>query len=280
MGDQIAQFDVAQIDEHATMSELAAHTGGQAFFNTNGIAQAIQTAAEHGSNYYALSYTPSNKKYDGSFRKVKVVIAGKKYRLAYRSGYYAMDPFAPAKPSKDLASSLARAAMQAGSPQSRQILFGARVVPVGKLRVVQDSPANTKPSKKPKGPQAPLEVQRYAIDHAVNFSDLRFAQVPDGGYHDLLNFMVTAFDEDGKLVASQIARTKADFTSDAMRDVVVGGVRMHQEIEVPVQSTTMRLGVEDVSNGHIGTIEVRLPVPPPPEIQVGARRSLPPVEPD
>ena len=277
LGDQVAQFDLAQADEHATMSELAAHTGGQAFFNTNGIAQAIQTAEEQGANYYALSYTPSNKKYDGSFRKVKVTIAGKKYRLAYRLGYYAIDPFAPAKPSKDLVSSLARAAMQAGSPQSRQILFGARVVPVGKPRVLQNSQADTKSPKKNKGPQPPLEVQRYAIDHAVNYSDLRFAQASDGTYHDLLNFMVTAFDEGGTLLASQMARTKADFNLDTMKDVVAGGVRMHQEIEVPVKSTTMRLGVEDLSNGHIGTIEIPLPVPPPPEV---ARRSLPAVEPD
>ncbi len=50
---------------------------------------------------------------------------------------------------------------------------------------------------------------------------------------DLLNFMVTAFDEGGTLVASQIARTKADFNPEAMKDVVAGGVRMHQEIEMP-----------------------------------------------
>jgi VWFA-related protein len=280
LSDQVGQFDLSQADEHATMSELAAHTGGEAFFNTNGIAQAIHAAEEQGANYYALSYTPSNKKYDGSFRKVKVTIAGKRYRLAYRSGYYAMDSFAPANPSKDLASSLARAAMQAGSPQSRQILFGARVVPVGKPRVLENSPADTKPSKKNKVPQTPVEVQRYAIDHAVNFSDLHFGQTPGGSYHDLLNFMVTAFDERSTLVASQIARTKADFSPEAMKDVVAGGVRMHQEIEVPVKSTTMRVGVEDLSNGHIGTIEIRLPVPPPPEVQAGARRALPPVEPD
>jgi hypothetical protein len=153
-------------------------------------------------------------------------------------------------------------------------------VPVGKPRVLENSPAETKPAKKNKVPQTPLEVQRYVIDHAVNFSDLHFAQTPGGSYHDLLNFMVTAFDERSTLVASQIARTKADFSPEAMKDVIAGGVRMHQEIEVPVKSTTMRVGVEDLSNGHIGTIEIRLPVSPPPEVQAGARRALPPVEPD
>lgn len=280
MRDQIEQFELAQSDEHSTMTELASYTGGQAVFNTNGIEQAIRTATEQGSNYYALSYTPSNKRYDGSFRKMKVAIAGRKYHLAYRSGYYAIDPLAPAKPSKDLASSLARAAMQAGSPQSRQIVFDARVVPMGKPRVVQDSTANLKPPKKHKEPQSPLEVQRYAIDHAVAFSDLRFAPAADGAYHDMLNFMVTAFDEEGTLLASQVARTLANFKPQAMKDVIAGGVRMHQEIEVPVKSTTMRLGVEDVGDGHIGTLEIRLPVPLPPESHEGPRRPLPPVEPD
>jgi VWFA-related protein len=280
MQDQLAQFELAQTDEHSTMTQLAAQTGGQAFFNSNGIAQAIQTATEQGSNYYALSYTPLNKKYDGSFRKVNVAIAGRKYHLAYRSGYYALDPFAPVKPTKDLTSSLARAAMQAGSPQSRQIVFGARVVPVGNPRVVQDSPSNIKPSKKHRDNQAPQEIQRYAIDHAVTFSDLHFASAANGVYHDMLNFMVTTFDEEGKLMASQVAQTESNLKPEALQDLRAGGLRMHQEIDVPVKCVTMRLGVEDVSNGHIGTLEIRLPVPAPPEVLDAARRSLPPLEPD
>ena len=280
VGDELAQFDLAQTDEHATMSELAAQTGGKAFYNTNGIAQAIQTATEQGSNYYALSYTPLNKKYDGSYRRVKVTIPGKKYHLAYREGYYAINPFAPARPSKDLTSSLARAAMQAGSPQSRQIAFGARVVPVGPPRVVQDSAANVKSPKKRRDTPTSMEVQRYAIDHAVSSSDLRYAQAADGVYHDMLNFMVTAFDPDGNLLASQVAQTVSDLKPEAFKEVIAGGLRMHQEIEVPTKCTLMRVGVEDVSNGHIGTLEVPLPVPPPPEVKQAARRSLPPVEPD
>ncbi len=279
MGDEFAQFDIAQTDEHATMTELAAQTGGKAFFNTNGIAQAIQTATEQGSNYYALSYTPLNKNYDGAYRRVKVTLNGKKYHLAYRGGYYAMNPFAPVRPSKDLTSSLARAAMQAGSPQSHQIVFGARVVPMGKPRVVQDSATVVKAPKKRKEQPETLEVQRYSIDHAVASSGLRYAQGTDGVYHDMLNFMVTAFDDDGKLLASQVAQTSSDLKPEALKEVMAGGLRMHQEIEVPVKCVSMRIGVEDVSNGHIGTLEIPLPVPAPPEVHEAGRR-LPPVEPD
>ena len=279
MLDRMDEFSLTLNDEHATMTKLAAQTGGQAFFNTNDLSGAIKAATQQGANYYALSYTPANKNYNGTYRKLKVTLAGKKYHLAYRSGYYAIDPFAPLKPSKDLASSLARAAMQLGSPQSRQIVFGARVVPLGKPRVVQEA-ASAKPPKKRKHEEGPVEMQRYGIDHAVAFSDLRFDPTPEGKYHGVVNFLVTAFDGEGQQVASQLSQTVADIKPEQMKDLMAGGVRLHQEIDVPVNGTVMRLGVEDASNSHVGTMEIRLPVPAPPEGLVGERRALPPVEPD
>ena len=276
------QFGLAQMGEHATMDKLAAETGGRAFYNTNGIAKAIDAANEEGANYYALSYTPANKNYDGSFRKVKVSLAGKKYHLAYRSGYYAVDPHVMARPEKDLASSLAMAAMQQGSPQSRQIVFGAKVVPLGQPRMVKDAPALSAKAakKKRKGETAPVAMQLYSIDYAVTPADLRFNPMPDGTYHDVINFMATAFDEEGTLVASQISQVAADLKPETFRDIQLGGVRVHQEIDVPVKSVALRLGVEDVADSHIGTLEIPLPVKAPPDAPMVARRSLPPVERD
>ena len=232
-------------------------------------------------NYYALSYTPTNKKYDGAFRKVRVSIAGKKYHLAYREGYYAVDPYSPAKPSKDLASSLAMAAMQQGSPQSRQVVFGARVVPLGKPRLVKDAPSPLlRSSSKHKDRTSPLEMQRYSVDYVVTPTELRFSPDSAGTYRAVLNFLITAFDEEGKLAASEVDQMSADLKPEALRDIMLGGVRVHQEIDVPVKSTAMRLGVEDVANSHLGTLEIPLPVKAPPDAPVVARRSLPPIEPD
>jgi VWFA-related protein len=276
------QFGLAQMGEHATMDKLASETGGRAFYNTNGIAKAIDAANEEGANYYALSYTPANKNYDGSFRKVKVALAGKKYHLAYRSGYYAVDPHAMAKPEKDLASSLAMAAMQQGSPQSRQIVFGAKVIPLGQPRLVKDAPALSAKAagKKRKGEASPVQMQLYSIDYAVTPADLRFNPMPDGTYHDVINFMATAFDEEGALVASQISQVSADLKPETLRDIQLGGLRVHQEIDVPIKSVALRLGVEDVADSHIGTLEIPLPVKAPPDAQAVARRAMPPVERD
>ena len=65
-----------------------------------------------------------------------------------------------------------------------------------------------------------------------------------------------------------------------MRDVVLGGVRLHQEIDVPVNSTTMRLGVEDIANSHVGTLEIPLPLKAPPDAPIATHRSVPAMEPD
>jgi hypothetical protein len=281
MQTQAEQFASSQAGERATMNQIAAQTGGRAFYNTNSIAQAINTATEEGSNYYALSYTPFNKRTDGSFRKVRVSLAGKKYHLAYRSGYYAVDPNSLAKPSKNLASGLARAAMQQGSPQSRQVVFGTRVVPLGKPRLVKDAPGSGKRSKgNRQNKDLPVEMQRYAIDYAVIPTDLRFTPTSQGTYHDVLNFMITAFDDDGNMVASEVSQMTADLKPETVRDVMLGGLRVHQEIDVPVKSITMRLGVEDAADSHLGTLEIPLPVKAPPETAAARRNSLPPIEPD
>lgn len=278
MQEQSQQLGSSQASERATMDQLAADTGGEAFYNTNGIAHAIARASEQGSNYYALSYTPTNRKFDGRFRKIKVSLPGK-YHLAYRRGYYGVDPNAAAKPSKDLMSNLARAAMQHGSPQSHQIVFGAKVVPVGKPRMIKQE-AQAQSARKKKKEAGPVEMQRYSVEYAVTPTDLRFNQSAEGTYQGVFNFMITTFDENGKLGVSQISQAVPDLKTAAMRDVMLGGVRLHQEIDVPVNSTTMRLGVEDMANSHVGTIEIPLPVKAPPDAAVATRRSMPAIEPD
>src|SRR6266487_1985122 len=118
-------------------------------------------AVEQGSNYYMLSYTPANRNYDGKFRKIKVALATKGYHLAYRRGYFADDLSAPQKQEKDaLSHDIGAAAMQHGSPQSHQIVFATRVVPVGKPTKVDPEKQSLNQPKRKKG-LAVTEVQRY-----------------------------------------------------------------------------------------------------------------------
>ena len=80
----------------------------------------------------------------------------------------------------DLNRNIGVAAMQHGSPQSRQILFAVRVVPIGakmkgdraKAGILLASNAN--PDLPATVVPATMEMQHYSIDYAVDSSDLRF----------------------------------------------------------------------------------------------------------
>ena len=277
-----------EMTEHGIMDQIAADTGGKAFYNANGIEQAMTIAMEQETNYYALSYTPINKKYDGKFRRIKVTLASgeKKDHPIHRSGYFAVDPDAPSPLSKDASTGFGLAAMQHDAPQSRQLLFEARVVPLGKPILEQDPRATHSPSAKKKKGHAdshasgPIEMQRYQIDYAITPSQLRFDPTPDGLEHGAMNFMVASFDPDGTLRTSIGSHVKGDLNPETYQDVMTGGFRLHQEVDVPVAAASLRMGVQDAISGRLGTIEIPLPVKAPPGVEQSRGVHMPEIEPD
>jgi VWFA-related protein len=278
-----------EMTDHGIMDRIAAETGGKAFYNTNGIEQAMAVVLEQERNYYALSYTPSNKKYDGKFRKIKVSLApiDKKLHVDHRSGYFAADPNA-GEFAKDAAKGFGLVAMQHGSPQAHQIFFAARVIPLGKPRQVDPTAAGIvlPVSKKKKHheqdarPAEPVEMQRYVVDYAVTPNQLRFDATPQGIRHGVINFMITSFDENGTLRTSIVSRASRDLKPENYQEIQVGGLRLRQQVDVPLQAASMRLGVQDVLTGHMGTVEIPLPVNAPPGVEQSLAHVMPEIEPD
>jgi VWFA-related protein len=276
-----------EVTEHGIMDRIAADTGGKAFYNTNGIGQAMTVALEQERNYYALSYTPTNKKYDGKFRKVKISLTAneKKLHLIHRSGYYAVDP-ASGGP-REAAKGFGLAAMQHGSPQAHQIFFAARVAPIGKSRKVDPKtaallpmPAKGKHRKEETRPAESVEVQRYLVDYAITPSQLRFDSIPDGIRHGITNFMITSFDDDGTLRTSMVSRAVSNLKPEGYQEILSGGLRFRQQLDVPVQAASMRIGVQDGLTGRMGTIEIPLPVKRLPGVEQGLTQRMPEIEPD
>ena len=94
MQDTIQQSSAATLDldaSHASMEQLAKDTGGQAFYNTNGLGEALTRVVSNGSHFYTLAYAPSNANMDGKYRHIRVKLTNSKDSLAYRRGYYADD---------------------------------------------------------------------------------------------------------------------------------------------------------------------------------------------
>ena len=279
---QDAMQDVARrTAERTALNQMASDTGGTAFFSSNAIADAIKMATEQASNYYSLSYSPSNKNYDGRFRKLKVALAEKGYHLHYRPGYFADDPNSPAK-MKEVAHNIRVVAMQYGSPQSHQIRFSVRVVPVGTRAKVDSAKAGEILLASAKNPTLPsqVEVQHHSIDYAIESSDLRFLPLSNGTYRSALTFMIASFAADGRPLSGVSSVGMSDLRPEVYKDVVTGGVRVHQEVDVPVAATSMRIGIQDQLSNYVGTIDLSLPVPAPPDVPRVVKRQLPEIEPD
>ena len=66
------------------MNALAFGTGGVMLPTSNDLSRMLARAVRDGSQYYTLSYTPTNTKTDGSFRRIEVKLRSGNYQLAYR----------------------------------------------------------------------------------------------------------------------------------------------------------------------------------------------------
>ena len=134
------EFQTQRANEHGTMEAMAEDTGGEAFYNTNGLTQAVSKAVEEGSNYYTLTYSPANMQWDERFRSIKVKVAEPSVQLTYRNGYFAIDPSdrnrvnAQGAATALVQTNTMSAAMMHGGPDPAEILFKVRVARRARLR--------------------------------------------------------------------------------------------------------------------------------------------------
>ena len=194
--------------------------------------------------------------------------------MAYRRGYYAVDR-QTASAKSDLKIAINSAAMEQGLPQARQMVFAARVVPAGKPhKAANPSSAGSSGAKEPL-----VELQRYSVDYAIAASELRFGAKGASHTADLV-LMAVAFGDKGAVLSQNAIESATTLNAAAYKDTQIGGLRTHQEFEVPAAATFLRLGIVDVLSGHLGTLELPLPLTAPPEEVRLATRHLPPVEPN
>lgn len=226
------KFMKATQAEHASMLQVAMDTGGWAFFDTNGLRQAVARIMQHGSNYYTIAYATSAKQMDGKFRKIQIHVDDKTYQLAYRSGYYADDSvkrfaYRSSEPS------LVAAAVH-GAPTASEVLFTVRV-----------SPSNSPSTGPPK---------RYTFDFNLDPHSLTLSPTADGSSRAQVEFIVIAYDADGKRLKYNdvgfVFRVGADQYPVAMHS----GIPKQIEVELPPGRVSLRVAVHDLVSNRFGSI--------------------------
>jgi VWFA-related protein len=266
---------------YTAADQIASATGGQAFYSTNDVADALNTATENGANYYTLTYSPPSRADDGKCHSISVKLNQEKYQLAYRHSYCrgilvstAADENAnhSASPTLEVpleAGDVLQANIKPGAPMLHDLVFSAHVhtsavgvATPAQMAQLQEQAAffQTQHKNKPLRPLTPVKVQSYAIDYRVLDPEFQ-TQAGRTGQQPALEFAVAAFDDDGK-VLNGVVNDGVPETSTQPSENKAGLYRVHQSLLVPVNAKSLRVGVRDRLNDRMGTLEVYLPLPP------------------
>ena len=252
-------LDQRAVDK-AGMNILAKETGGKAFYDTNGLKEAVQEAINDGSNYYTLAYVPTDRQWDGRYRSVRVKLDQSGVNLFYRRGYFAYGPNAE-RPhgGHALPMSVMDSAMQLGAPNPTQIPLRVKIVPTAgtETRLPPSNQPNVKKKMKP-------PYRRYTVWYDTDLKDVAFTATPDGIHRGSLEFEILLYNSDGELMNAVKEKVRARLLAGEFESRGWSGLKFHQNIDAPAKSEYfLRIGVRDVSSDRVGSVEVPLAAVPP-----------------
>ena len=241
-----------QIDEQI----VAEQSGGRAFVNTNDLSAVIDKVTSNSSHFYTLSYVPTNAKMDGGWRKIDVKVAGGKFSLSYRRGYFAVDTRLPGSSISVLDDAARTSAapnvavadpllpfMDLGMPQSEQILYKIRIVPVA-----ADA-----------GPLAEKRNENhYKVDFAIDLNDLDLKLDADGLHKGALNVSLIVYDRYRNVISREDHLTALNIKPDVYAIYQNTGVQLHAELSLPQGNFWLRTGIYDQRSHKVGTMEIPL----------------------
>lgn len=236
---KLANEDFARMTTNDTLERAADDTGGR-FFHGNDIANSIAVSLQDSGSYYLLAYYPSNKKWDGRFRQVRVKVDRPGVSVRSRQGYFAIESSQAQKSSKQ---NDFKAAISSNVLPSTQVTFMARALP---------PPRN-----------ADLVVE-FAVDSStITFQTVAKAEgsaSPVARQNCSLNFEVQAYTRDGKLAKAAVQEANADLEPQTYERVLKQGVPMRVPITLAPGNYVLHLGVRDNHTGLFGTAEVPVDV--------------------
>ncbi len=271
---QIASFGVREAYKHEDLEDVAHATGGRAFYNTNGIKEVISEVIETGANYYTISYYPTNKNWDGKYRKLRLDLGRTGTQLEYRRGYYAMKESGIPQGGQGKAVGATAAAnagrrqitnhgpdafvqsMQLGAIDPGTINFQAHVSAAADVqKIAKGAPAPADSYLDPKYRTKPF--REYVVNFVVGGTQLQLTPSASGALQGKVQFVLLVRDDRGALVNSTSTTVDMNLKTETYRYVMTNGVEMPVKIQVPEKGNYFfRAGVHDLASNRSGALEI------------------------
>jgi VWFA-related protein len=256
----LAAESFQRFSTHDAMETIARDTGGR-YFNGNDLDQAIQSALRESSSYYMLGYYPSNKKWDGKFRQIKLQVDQPGTQLRYRRGYFAVNP---SDWKKGKGEQTLTAALTGNSLPSTEVTFIARALPPqpDSDTVVEFAIDPSTLLFQTESGHLQTESGNRRTESGNRRTESGNLQAESGSFHHCsLQFEVQAFTPEGKLVKAEVQTAEASLPEPTYERVRKQELPMNVPIRLAPGKYILRLGVRDNLTGLFGTADLALEVP-------------------
>jgi VWFA-related protein len=218
---------------------IAPESGGAILRHRNDIDGAIGAAVDDGGSYYTLSYYPTDRNWDGKFRRIQVKVEGVERAdgLVVRTqrGYYAY-PEGFQSESKQIDFALSRAVT---SPVPfKSVAFTAS----GERIAVAAAQKNAK---------AQLPAARLIL--AIDREGLSWAPETNGEQRAEVTLVTSQLSSSGKVLAYKVRELEVVLTKTQGPNEPV---KLSVRTDVPAKTDRIRLVLRDGTSGRLGTVDL------------------------
>jgi VWFA-related protein len=223
---------------YSAMDQMAASTGGKAFYSENDLTKAIARAVSLGDDSYALTYHPRPYQPNGHWHRVMLKVNGP-YKLSYRRGYFADErPGAP----RDL---------DGANERQKKALLAVQTA-------VETPPISFEATLQPLAAEPPKGSSTFNVHFGITSKDVEFTDGTDGKQEAQFEVAAIAYDRDGHVVSSALQEMKAHFSPSQMEAVGKVGIPVDQKITIGKKATYLLLAVVDQKSGRTGTVQLTM----------------------
>jgi VWFA-related protein len=233
----------ANVGPDLTTSELvfesiAPESGGAILRHRNDIDRAIAAAVNDGSSYYTLSYYPTDRNWDGKFRRIEVKVEGVDGAsgLVARTqrGYYAY-PNGFQSESEQIDFALSRAVTSTVPFKSiRCAATGERIAAAEQKNV-----------------HTQLSAVRLIL--AIDRDGLSWTPQPNGEQRAEVTLVTSEFSSSGKVLAYKVREVEVVLAKTQGPNEPV---KLSLRIDVPARTDRIRLVLRDATSGRLGTVDL------------------------
>lgn len=256
-GNAAPQVLTAQAFQHSAMQEAAQATGGHAYFNTNGLDLAAARVIDTDANFYTVTYSPNNFRYDNKWHKVEIDVAsGQKLALGYRHGYYAdgsIGTAADAEEKKTRTRLMAGGETMEEKTETAPIIFQAMVLPAS-------DPALTKLPRATGRVETEIPAKNtipYSVRYSIPASALTEVNADDRRKYTF-GLAAIALDHEGNPVKREMKQVTVSFNEEELEKHRSAPIAIDEALYLKKGDEYLVLAVWDATSKRMGMVQVPL----------------------